>query len=43
MYQFKTSLIKEPDHYVLTVTAKYDYSQSVASTQSYSNLIDGLN
>lgn len=42
-FDIKTSLIKEPDHYVLTVTAKYDYSQSVASTQSYSNLIDGLN
>ena len=41
-FDIKTSLMKEPDHYILTVTAKYDYSQSIASTQTYSNLIDGL-
>ena len=41
-FDIKTSLIKEPDHYILTVTAKYDYSQSVASTESYANLVDGL-
>jgi len=41
-FDIKTSLMKEPDHYILTVTAKYDYSQSVASTSSYSNLVDGI-
>ena len=41
-FDIKTSLMREPDHYILTVTAKYDYSQSVASTQSYANLVDGL-
>ena len=41
-FDIKTSLMREPDHYILTVTAKYDYSQSIASTESYTNLIDGL-
>ena len=41
-FDIKSSLMKEPAHYILTVTAKYDYSQSVASTQSYTNLVDGL-
>jgi hypothetical protein len=34
--------MKDPDHFILTVTAKYDYSQSIASSSSYSNLIDGI-
>ena len=41
-FDLKSSLMRDPDHFILTVTAKYDYSQTVASTQSYSNLIDGL-
>jgi len=41
-FDIKTSLNKDPEHYILTVTAKYDYSQTVASTQTYSALIDGL-
>ena len=41
-FDLKTSLMKEPDHYILSVTAKYDYSQTVASSQSYANIVDGL-
>lgn len=41
-FDLKTSLMKDPDHFILTVTAKYDYSQSIASSSSYSNLIDGI-
>jgi hypothetical protein len=41
-FDIKTSLNKDPEHYILTVTAKYDYSQTVASTQTYSTLVDGL-
>lgn len=42
-FDLKTSLMREPDHYILSVTAKYDYSQTNASSQSYSNIIDGIN
>lgn len=41
-FDIKTSLMKDPEHYIITITAKYDYSQSVASTRTYSNLVDGL-
>jgi len=41
-FDIKPSLMKDVDHYVLTVTAKYDYSQTLASMQSYSTLVDGL-
>ena len=41
-FDIKPSLMKDPEHYILTVTAKYDYSQTLASTQSYSTLIDGI-
>ena len=41
-FDIKPSLMKDPEHYILTVTAKYDYSQTLASTQSYSSLIDGI-
>ena len=41
-FDIKPSLIRDPEHYILSVTAKYDYSQTLTSTQSYSKLIDGL-
>ena len=41
-FDIKPSLIRDPEHYILSVTAKYDYSQTLAATQSYSKLIDGL-
>lgn len=41
-FDIKPSLMKDPEHYILTVTAKYDYSQTLASKQSYSTLVDGL-
>lgn len=41
-FDLKTSLIKDPEHYILNITAKYDYSQTLASTQTYKALIDGL-
>lgn len=41
-FDIKPSLMRDPEHYILTVTAKYDYSQTLASTQSYSTLVDGL-
>lgn len=41
-FDIKPSLIKDPEHYILTITAKYDYSQTLASSQTYSTLIDGL-
>jgi len=41
-FDLRSSLMREPEHYLLTVTAKYDYSQTVASSQSYSNLVDGI-
>ena len=42
-FDIKTSLMKDPEHYILTVTAKYDYSQSIASTMNISSLVDGTN
>jgi hypothetical protein len=41
-FDIKPSLMREPEHYILTVTAKYDYSQTLASSQSYSTLVDGI-
>lgn len=41
-FDIKPSLIRDPEHYILSITAKYDYSQTLSSTQSYSKLIDGL-
>lgn len=41
-FDLKPSLMKEPEHYILTVTAKYDYSQTVASSQSYISKTDGI-
>ena len=41
-FDIKPSLMKDPEHYILTVTAKYDYTQTLASTQAYSTLVDGL-
>jgi hypothetical protein len=41
-FDLKPSLMKEVDHYILTVTAKYDYSQTIATTQSYTSLVDGI-
>ena len=41
-FDIKPSLMKDPEHYILTVTAKYDYSQTLASTQTYTALVDGL-
>ena len=41
-FDIKPSLMRDPEHYILTVTAKYDYSQTLATKQSYSTLVDGL-
>lgn len=41
-FDLKPSLIRDIDHYIISVTAKYDYTQSNASVQNYSSLIDNL-
>ena len=41
-FDIKSSLIKDPEHYILTITAKYDYSQTMSSSQSYKTLVDGI-
>ena len=41
-FDIKSSLIKDPEHYILTITAKYDYSQTLSATQSFQASIDGL-
>jgi len=41
-FDVKPSLIKDPDHFILTMTAKYDYSQTLSSLNSYNALLDGL-
>lgn len=41
-FDLKSSLIRDIDHYMISITAKYDYTQSNASMQNYSSLVDNL-
>lgn len=41
-FDLKSSLVKDPEHYILSITAKYDYSQTMSASQSYKTLVDGL-
>ena len=41
-FDLKSSLIKDPEHYILSITAKYDYSQTMSASQSYKALMDTL-
>ena len=42
-FDLKSSLVKDPEHYILSVQAKYDYSQTLSSSSSYKTAaIDGL-
>lgn len=42
-FDIKPSLVKSPEHYILSITAKYDYSQTLSASQSYVSLIDNIN
>ena len=41
-FDIKSSLVRDLDHYIISITAKYDYAQSTASVQNYSSLNDSL-
>ena len=42
-FDLKPSLVKDIEHYILTVTAKYDYSQTLSSRSSYKmSQVDGI-
>ena len=41
-FDIKPSLIRDPEHYILSITAKYDYSQTMSASQSYKALMDTL-
>jgi hypothetical protein len=41
-FDMRSSLVRDIDHYIISITAKYDYAQSTASVQNYSSLSDSL-
>ena len=41
-FDLRSSLVRDIDHYIISITAKYDYAQSTASVQNYSSLSDSL-
>ena len=41
-FDLRPSLLKETDHYIITVTAKYDYSQITASIQNNVSLQESI-
>ena len=41
-FDIRTSMVRDIEHYIISIEAKYDYTQSSATSQSYTLLNDSL-